>query len=990
MSSLFLLLVLFQNQSGDLLDAVNSERGGRHWIDQKPDPPKSPAEQAASFRLEPGCKLELVAAEPLVLDPVWIDFDARGRMFVAEYSDYPIGPVNEDGTENKDAPPLSRIVMLEDKDGDGKMDKRTVFADKLQFCHSFMPLMGGVLAGAQTEILFLKDTDGDGVADVREVWFDGFTPAHPQMQIGCPRWGMDNWIYLTYAPGEVRCRRPGFETKEPVKLARQDMRFHPVTMKFETVSGMGQFGNTCNNDGYRFFSTNRNPIMMEVIPQDVAGRNPFASISKRHSDVGPSGGDTKVFPLVTMKSNWLSHAGTHTSACGVTAYRGDLWDESFQQSVFACEPVGLLVTRTIVTPQEDSPVLAAKRAEAKADFLASSDTWFRPASMRTGMDGALYLADMYRMWVEHPKFLPPEIAAQIDWRAGEDKGRIWRIVPEENSSPSQKYVAPESADDLVAMLSDTNGQRRITAQRRLVENADAGVADKIAALLSSKDSTPFARMHALWTLHGLSQLNDEQLVAGLNDESFHVRRQAAEIARRMPDRSNSVTAALLKRGNDVAVVQHQVALASGQQSTAESVSALTAIAKARATSKWFQQIVLTSSRDCSGAVIAGLLTEPDSFSAKDRAAVGAFLSDLASVVGARGDADEIAATLKAATDGNVQELWAPTAILTGLAKGLPRHRGSMKQKSLASLLSDPLPEMEDVSGSVQKLLLEAADCTVDEDRSTEDRVAAVALLSSQAPKTLTASLEKILSPGQPASLQQAAIQAAGLSAVDLVLDRWNQLPPAVRSQGLTLMLARPATTQKLLDLMSAGTIAPSVVDIDQRVRLLQHRDEKIKKLAGEIFGGVVSANRKAVADEYQPALTLTASKERGAAVFEKTCSKCHKIDGKGNNVGPDISDTRNRSRDALLYDILDPNRRVDPQFNEYIAVTVDGRTYNGLLVSDTGQQIVLRQPEGKEQTLARADIEELQATSRSLMPEGMEKDVTVQQMADLLEFLKAR
>ncbi|MCP4509260.1 MAG: hypothetical protein GY826_23045, partial [Fuerstiella sp.] len=203
-------------QSENLLDAVNSERGGRHWIDQKPDPPKSPEDSRACFQIEPGSRIELVAAEPLVVDPVWIDFDQTGRMFVVEYSDYPIGPVKEDGTEDKDAPPLSKIVLLEDENGDGRMDKRTVFADHLTFCHSFMPLMGGLLAGAQTEIIFLKDTDGDNVADVREVWFDGFTPAHPQMQIGCPRWGMDNWIYLTYAPGNVRCRRPGFETEVPV------------------------------------------------------------------------------------------------------------------------------------------------------------------------------------------------------------------------------------------------------------------------------------------------------------------------------------------------------------------------------------------------------------------------------------------------------------------------------------------------------------------------------------------------------------------------------------------------------------------------------------------------------------------------------------------------------------------------------------------------------------------------------------------------------
>ena len=190
--------------------------------------------------------------------------------------------------------------------------------------------------------------------------------------------------------------------------------------------------------------------------------------------------------------------------------------------------------------------------------------------------------------------------------------------------------------------------------------------------------------------------------------------------------------------------------------------------------------------------------------------------------------------------------------------------------------------------------------------------------------------------------------------------------------------------------MNENRIPPSVVAIDQRLKLLQHRDKALRDLAVQIFGGVVSADRQSVAKEYEPALRTNGSAALGAAVFRKTCSKCHRIDGVGANVGPDISDTRNRSRDALLYDILDPNRRVDPQFSEYIVLTLDGRSYSGLLVSESEQQIVLRQPEGKEQAIARSEIEELQVTSRSLMPVGIEKDVSVRQMADLLEFLKAR
>ncbi|MDA1160214.1 MAG: hypothetical protein O2983_11440 [Planctomycetota bacterium] len=329
-------------------------------MDEKTAPPKSPADSLACLEIEPGLEIQLVASEPLVKDPVAITFDQRGRMFVVEYGDYPIGP--EDGGD-----PLSKVVYLEDSDGDGQADQRHVFADKLTFAHSLMPFRDGLIVGAQTQILFLKDTDGDNVADVREVLFDGFTPAHPQMQIGNPRWGMDNWVYLNYGPGNITSPR---SDAKPVDMPRKDFRFNPLTMEFEADSGMGQFGNTVDRWGNRFYCTNRNPIMTTLLPPEILNRNPYAITAAASYDVGTSGGDTRVYPLVEMKSNYLSHAGTHTSACGVTAYTGDLLKGTFQDSVFVCEPIGHLVTRSIIKP--DGLRLTAERARPKADFIAST------------------------------------------------------------------------------------------------------------------------------------------------------------------------------------------------------------------------------------------------------------------------------------------------------------------------------------------------------------------------------------------------------------------------------------------------------------------------------------------------------------------------------------------------------------------------------------------------------------------------------------------
>jgi hypothetical protein len=284
------------------------------------------------------------------------------------------------------------------------------------------------------------------------------------MQIGNPRWGLDNWIYCNYALGEIT----GSQTQAKVTVPRGEFKFHPLTGQFGPASGVGQFGNTIDRWGRRFFTSNRNPVMTEILSWEIARRNPHYLLPTTHYDVVPAGDNSLVFPLIEMKSNYLSHSGTHTAACGATAYLGPLGDAGFHESVFVCEPIGHLVTRSIIKSR--GAELTSDRAQDKADFLVSIDPWFRPASLATGPDGGLYLADMYRLWVEHPKFLPEDVAAQLDWRAGDDLGRIWRIVPENESL--EVYQPPKTDGELINQLASSSPWQRYTAQRLIVELKD--------------------------------------------------------------------------------------------------------------------------------------------------------------------------------------------------------------------------------------------------------------------------------------------------------------------------------------------------------------------------------------------------------------------------------------------------------------------------------------------------------------------------------------
>ncbi|MFO0945472.1 MAG: PVC-type heme-binding CxxCH protein [Planctomycetota bacterium] len=265
------------------------------------------------FHLSPDLVIEAVASEPLVTDPVAIAFDERGRLYVVEYRDYPLGP-------GEGKPPLSRIKRLEDTDGDGRMDQVTLFADGLSFAQGLLPWNRGLVVTAAPEVLFLKDTDDDGKADVREVLYRGFTPGNPQLRVAHPRLGLDNWIYVTngLSNGEVTSDSvPGAS----VPLQGHDFRFHPATRAFEPATGFGQFGNTFDDWGNRFFCSNRNPTMVSILPYAAMVRNPYALIGKGYEDVADFGGDAKVYPIVPTATTAFEHTGTHTAACGVTVHR---------------------------------------------------------------------------------------------------------------------------------------------------------------------------------------------------------------------------------------------------------------------------------------------------------------------------------------------------------------------------------------------------------------------------------------------------------------------------------------------------------------------------------------------------------------------------------------------------------------------------------------------------------------------------------------------
>jgi putative membrane-bound dehydrogenase-like protein len=379
----------------------------------------SPEESMKRIQLDGPYEVQLVAAEPLILDPVEATWDEKGRMYVADMRDYPLGPPNPGD------PWLSRIQLLTDENGDGRMDKAVTFADNMDNVQGLLPYDGGLIATTRSQILFLKDTDGDNKADLIKPLIRGFNPKHSQLQVSAPRWGPDGCVHFNNGL-DAREIYPADAPTKVVGIPGSNFKWNPKTGEITPTGGKGQYGGAFDDYGHHFYCSNRNPLMFTVMPYDAMLRNPHAGITQVHEDVATPGAETRVYPLQITHTTADAHAGTNTACSGLGVYRGHLMPE-LKNNVFVPDPTGQLVTRYKVEPNGAS--LKATRVGDRTEFFRSSDEWCRPVNFTTGPDGAIYICDIYRRWIDHARFFPEEFVKTHDMRQGENHGRIWRVVP---------------------------------------------------------------------------------------------------------------------------------------------------------------------------------------------------------------------------------------------------------------------------------------------------------------------------------------------------------------------------------------------------------------------------------------------------------------------------------------------------------------------------------------------------------------------------------
>jgi len=456
----------------------------------------SPEESMKRIQLDGDYEVQLVAAEPLVLDPVEATWDDKGRMYVADMRDYPLGPPNPGD------PWLSRIQLLTDEDGDGRMDKAVTFADHMDNVQGLLPYNGGLIATTRGQILFLKDTNGDNVADEIKPLIRGFNPKHSQLQVSAPRWGLDGCVHFNNGL-DAREIYPADAPTKVVGVPGSNFKWNPKTGEITPTGGKGQYGGAFDDWGHHFYCSNRNPLMFTVMPYEAMLRNPHAGITQVHEDIATPGAETRVYPLQITHTTADAHAGTNTACSGLGVYRGQLMPE-LRNNVFVPDPTGQLVTRYKIEPNGAS--LKATRVGDRTEFFRSSDEWSRPVNFTTGPDGAIYICDIYRRWIDHARFFPEEFVKTHDMRQGENHGRIWRVVPK-----GTKQLATKTPGKYHAILEVGWGD--VPA-----EHADRAAFLKVPAITDAKELAAIVTKHAddPWMAKMVASASSKQMGRVLN------------------------------------------------------------------------------------------------------------------------------------------------------------------------------------------------------------------------------------------------------------------------------------------------------------------------------------------------------------------------------------------------------------------------------------------------------------------------------------------
>ncbi|MDA1273476.1 MAG: c-type cytochrome [Verrucomicrobia bacterium] len=946
-------------------------------------PALSPAEAQKKFSVPEGFEMRLFAAEPDVVNPVGMTWDERGRLWVVELYEYPLGAP-------RGQKPRDNVKVLEDTNGDGLADKVTVFADGLDLATGILLGNGGVYVGQAPHLLFLEDTDGNDVADRRTVLMTGFGLEDRHELLNGFTWGPDGWLYMTHGVfTHSKVTDPERPNQSPVVLTAGVGRFHPRTKRFEVFAEgtSNPWGVDFDKSGNAFVSACVIDHLFHIAP---------GGLYVRQAGTPPNPFAYELIPSI------VDHRHFRAAYAGIQIYEGDQYPEEYRGTILMGNIHDSAVHQDRLTPSGSS-----FKASFMKDFVRANDGWFRPVSLQVGPDGALWIMDWYDKY-------PCYQNANAD-PDGVDRahGRIWRAVYTGGEPGKAVPPRPQGLDlgsassvQLVKTLAHRNVWHRRMAQRLLSERRDAESKAPLLNLVRN-DSSLDARLAALWTLHGAGLLDNEILDALVADREAVIRTWVARLSGERRESSARVMKRLRTLGSDSDNSVRLAVATAIRQFTSGSLTVNTPSAG-------------LEDEDSVGSVLSAIVKHPGSSDdplipfmvwmaaepliGQDPAPVFEWLlengTETMPLSGriAHKTMRRVCDTQSAANlDAGLEFILAVSeksdslalAALEGLVDG-QKGKALVPRTSpaafVAALSKSANPEVASRARQLGTLWGDAAALNatllVIENRGADldSRLRAIQSVRQQKIDAVRDALMRILAPGTPDPIVQAALRALGEiggdALPDQILKRWKEFAPASQNVASEVLISRRPWMRAFITGLEDKIVSAADLPVTVVRSLVESNDDYARNRALKVIGRFrdFDADKlKVLAEKRKVVLEGNADLVAGREIARKTCYNCHKLYGEGAEVGPDLTGVGRSTLGALLANVIDPNQLIGKGYENVEVETKDGRSVSGRVVEDTETRIRLLAAGPKEETIAKADIESMRVTELSVMPEGLEQ-----------------
>ena len=980
---------------------------------KKADNGLSPQETLKSIQLPAGFTIELLASEPMIYDPVAMEVDENGDIYVVEMPGYP-----------EDTAGTGTIKLLTDTNGDGLPDKSVVFADHLKLPTGIMKWKKGLLVVDVPDIIYMEDTNGDAKADIRKVILTGMALTNPQHIANTPIYGLDNWIYVAHMGSitpkismlfndtgtNVRFTGNAAAPQLPRNSDGRNFRFKPDSYDLEMLAGESQYGHTFDDWGHHFCVENADHIFQEVMAARYLRRNPDLLVADASDYISDHGDACEVYPITTNPENQLlTDRGVITSACGITWYQGGLFPDSFNNITLVAEPTSNMIHTDRIN--EKGASFTASRVYEKKEFFASTDAWCRPVQCYIGPDGALYVIDYYRKIIEHPEWLSEEAIHSGDLYKGTDKGRIYRITPKGTPAMnwcSQLKTGNASTQQLIQLLSSNNIWWRRLAQRLLMDKKDPSAVTLLHQFIDTTSSAA-GIVHALWGLDGYHTMDTATLSKALHHPVPGVRENAIQLTEKYLDKFPLLQSELLSLQNDPAAkVRFQLLCTIGSIKNEASETVQQKILMRDIEDKWVQIAALSSSVGKEMALLEKTIPVLSTNPSEGKAL---FFANCAGVIGLSKRQPDIQKIIRlTCTNNSSSSSWWQAACLKGLAKVLsvkssPQNWEQEKSMLLSKFSATTMPDLR--SSALELLAIlgppqntsfsenvsKAKAIVADRQAGTDYRVDALKLIAINKNAADTILTEKIISDTtESALLQQEAIHTCNLisasTAGQSIIRNWKKLSGDVRDAGIGVLLQSASNMNLLLDAIQIGIIQTTAISWPRKVSLMNNDDENVRNRSRKLLAPEIES-RENVYKNYLPALSIHGDAAKGLIVFQNVCGPCHQVGGqKGTFFGPDLGSIRNRDAASIMSDILNPNRSIAVTYELWTVTKTNGEKITGIKSAETSSSISLKQLNSPLVTVARNDIKFMEASETSAMPVGLESALSINDMAHLLAFLR--